>query len=121
MASIFCPECGAKTAYTLSKPKFCQTCGEKFKLGSNVVHAAADEEIPEDVPVLQKLDYSIEIEGSAVTLGDLFNSPLSPNSVSLTSRSVKDHKVKTKEEFLSQSLAECASRQQPAITEDGQE
>ena len=30
MASIFCPECGAKAAYTLNKPKFCQTCGQKF-------------------------------------------------------------------------------------------
>ena len=31
MASIFCPDCGAKAAYTLNKPKFCQSCGEKFK------------------------------------------------------------------------------------------
>ena len=36
MASIFCPECGAKAAYTLNKPKFCQTCGEKFEIGSIV-------------------------------------------------------------------------------------
>ena len=30
MASIFCPECGAKNSYTLKKPNFCQSCGETF-------------------------------------------------------------------------------------------
>ena len=30
MASIFCPECGAKNGYTLKKPNFCQSCGETF-------------------------------------------------------------------------------------------
>ena len=25
MASIFCPDCGARATYTLNKPKFCHT------------------------------------------------------------------------------------------------
>ena len=30
MASIFCPQCGAKNNYSLKKPNFCQSCGETF-------------------------------------------------------------------------------------------
>ena len=121
MASIFCPECGAKAAYTLNKPKFCQTCGEKFEIGSIVASEVHEEEGLEDIPALTKLDYSIEMERGKTTLGGLFESPMAPSSVGKVSASIEGHKTQTKEEFLSQSLAECASRQQPAITEDGQE
>jgi hypothetical protein len=119
MASIFCPECGAKAAYTLNKPKFCQTCGEKFEVGSVVASEVHEEEGLEDIPALNKLDYSIEMEREKTTLGSLFESPMAPSSVDQAPASIKDHKTQTKEEFLSQSLAECASRQRPAITEDG--
>ncbi len=119
MANIFCPECGARGVYTLSKPKFCQTCGEKFKVGSTVVSEAHEEEDFEDVPVLRKLDYSIEIERGKRTLGNLFESPMAPSDMASAPTSIKSHKTQTKEEFLSQSLAECASRQRPEITEDG--
>ncbi len=121
MASIFCPECGARGVYTLNKPKFCQTCGEKFEVGATVASETHEEEGLEGVPVLRKLDYSIEMGHGKTTLGSLFESPVAPSSVSKVSASIKGHKTQTKEEFLSQSLAECASRQQPAITEDGQE
>ena len=119
MASIFCPECGAKAAYTLNKPKFCQTCGEKFEVGSIVASEVHEEEGLEDIPALNKLDYSIEMEHGKMTLGSLFESPMAPSSVDKNPASIKGHKTQTKEEFLSQSLAECAPRQQPAITEDG--
>ena len=119
MASIFCPECGAKAAYTLNKPKFCQTCGEKFEVGSAIASQAHEEENCEGVPVLEKLDYSIEMERGKVTLGNLFDSPMEPSAVDRAPASIKGHKTKTREEFLSQSIAECAPRQLPAITEDG--
>jgi hypothetical protein len=119
MASIFCPECGAKAAYTLNKPKFCQTCGKKFEVGSIVASEVHEEEGLEGIPAINELDYSIEMERGKTTLGSLFESPMAPSSVGKTPASIKGHKTQTKKELLSQSLAECASRQQPAITEDG--
>jgi hypothetical protein len=119
MASIFCPDCGAKAAYTLNKPKFCETCGKKFKRGPTVASAAHEEEVPENVPDLTKLDYSIEMEAGKTTLGNLFGNPLAPSDAVGTPASIEGHKAQTKEEFLSQSIAECASRRQPAINEDG--
>jgi len=122
MANIFCPECGARGVYTLSKPKFCQTCGEKFKVGSIVVSEAHEEEDFEDVPVLRKLDYSIEMDrGSKTTLGNLFDSPMAPTHENSSPASIKGHKTQTKQQLLSQSIAECASRRQSSINEDGSE
>jgi hypothetical protein len=123
MASIFCPECGAKAAYTLNKPKFCQTCGEKFEMGSTV--AAQDnkeegEESLESIPELGKLDYSIEMDYGKTTLGNLFDSPMAPTNEGGPA-SIKGYKTQTKKQLLSQSVAECASRRQPSITEDGAE
>jgi len=119
MASIFCPECGAKAAYTLNKPKFCQTCGEKFEMGSVVASEGDDEEGLEAVPELRKLDYSIEMEHGKTTLGNLFDSPMAPTNESSVPTSIKGHKAQTKKQLLSHSIAECASRQQPSVTEDG--
>ena len=122
MASIFCPECGAKAAYTLNKPKFCQTCGEKFEMGSAVASKDNEEEEGlEAVPELRKLDYSIEMDRGKTTLGNLFDSPMAPTNESGIPASIKGHKTQTKKQLLSQSLAECASRRQPSISEDGSE
>ena len=121
MASIFCPECGARAAYTLSKPKFCQTCGEKFEMGTAVASKDNEEEGLEVVPELRKLDYSIEMDrGSKTTLGNLFDSPMAPAHESGSPASIKGHKAQTKKQLLSQSVAECASsRREPSTTEDG--
>tara|TARA_R110000751_G_scaffold233856_2_gene334735 strand:+ start:1275 stop:1643 length:369 start_codon:yes stop_codon:yes gene_type:complete len=120
MANVFCSECGAKAAYTLNKPKFCQTCGEKFEIGSTLVSAANEEESLERVPELGKLDYSIEMEGNnQITLGSLFDNPMAPSAVDKGATSIAGYKAQTKEELLSRSLAECAPRQRPVITEDG--
>ena len=124
MASIFCPECGAKAAYTLNKPKFCQTCGEKFEMGSTVAtqdNKEEEEESLESIPELGKLDYSIEMDYGKTTLGNLFDSPMAPTKGGGIPASIKGHKTQTKKQLLSQSIAECASRRQPSITEDGAE
>jgi len=124
MASIFCPECGARAAYTLNKPKFCQTCGEKFEIGSAVASKDNEEEEEdlEIIPELGKLDYSIEMDYGKTTLGNLFNSPMAPANESSSPASIKGHKAQTKKQLLSQSIAECASsRRQPSISEDGAE
>lgn len=121
MASIFCPDCGARAAYTLNKPKFCHTCGSKFSEITASASAAPKEEIEEGVPAIEKLDYSIEMEPRNVTLGQLFNNPLHPDDVGVRPSSEKEYKKFTKEEFLSKSMAECAPRQGPQISEDGTE
>jgi len=123
MASIFCPDCGAKAAYTLNKPKFCQGCGVRF--GDSVATASTDqeEEIEASAWTLGKSDYHVEIEKNKVTFGDLINNPLDPSQLEVSSHPLKKgHKKQTIEKFLSQSLAECASsKQQPTISEDGSE
>ena len=121
MASIFCPECGARAAYTLNKPKFCQTCGEKFEMGSAVASKDNEEEEEdlEAIPELGKLDYSIEMDCGKTTLGNLFDSPMAPTHESSSPASIKGHKTQTKKQLLSQSIAECASIRQSSVTEDG--
>ena len=124
MASIFCPDCGARAVYTLSKPKFCESCGEKF--GGAEATASTDpeeekEEKEEGVPMIGKLDYSIDMESQKVSLGELFNNPLNPHQIEARPSPVKEYKKLTKEEFLSKSMAECAPRQEARTSEDGTE
>jgi hypothetical protein len=121
MASIFCPDCGARAVYTLNKPKFCQTCGKKFGGDTAAASTVPEEEKEEEVPMIGKLDYSIEMEPKNVTLGELFNNPLDPNEVEARPSSSQEYQKLTKEEFLSKSMAECAPRQEPQISEDGTE
>ena len=123
MASIFCPDCGAKATYTLNKPKFCQGCG--VRLGDSVAIASTDqeEEIEANSWTLGKSDYHVEIDNNTVTFGDLIGNPLDPSQLEERSYSPKKgHKKQTKEKFLSQSMAECASsKQRPTLSEDGPE
>jgi hypothetical protein len=123
MASIFCPDCGAKATFTLSKPKFCESCGTRFGTVSSTATAAHQEEVEEvdDIPALSKLEYSIEVESSKTTLGDLFHNPLNPAEIdSNTTPSKGRRKSKAdREKIVAQSMAECASRQKPQVTEDG--
>ena len=121
MASIFCPECGAKNGYTLKKPKFCQSCGETFAAfgmsrasaskPSLKVTAKEDEETP--IPNLSKLEYDIDMSASAtkITLEDLVNNPLNPKDITYKTTANAAHKKMTQEEFLKVSQAECATSQ----------
>ena len=118
MASIFCPDCGAKATYTLDKPKFCQSCGEKF---TGTVTDASTENAEENSGRgigLGKLDYSIEMENQKTTLGELLNNPMNPADIT-PQDSVAPSKTLTKEEFLAQSMAECAPRQKAQVLKDG--
>lgn len=118
MASIFCPDCGAKTTYTLDKPKFCQSCGEKFMGMVTDASVESTEKTSEQAVTLRKLDYTIEMESSQTTLEDLFNNPLNP-----AERAPRDpvvpSKPLSKKEFLAQSMAECAPRQKAQVLKDG--
>ena len=66
MAHLFCSECGSKNIYTLSKPKFCQSCGNSFVMASHVKKAKASfsnshEQAEESLPDITKLQYEINI------------------------------------------------------------
>lgn len=119
MANIFCQDCGAKTAYTLNnKPKFCQSCGEKFT--GTVTDASAEnaEENSERGIGLGKLDYSIDMENKKTTLGELLNNPMNPTDITPRDPAAPS-KTLTKEEFLAESMAECAPRQKSQVLKDG--
>ena len=91
-------------------------------MGVAVASKDNEEEDLEVVPELRKLDYSIEMDrGSKTTLGNLFDSPMAPTRENSSPASIKGHKTQTKKQLLSQSIAECASRRQPSINEDGSE
>jgi len=117
MASIFCPECGAKNGYTLKKPKFCQSCGETFAAFgmtnasvSTPSRRAADEQgDDETVPQLSKLEYEIDMSTSKVTLESLVKNPLNPTEIRHISEARKGYSKMTEEEFARKSQAECSS------------
>ena len=125
MASIFCPDCGAKATYTLNKPKFCQSCGIQFGKVSTASTATNEPEMQEEenIPSLDKLEYSIDLEDGHTTLGDLFNNPMDPGQIDTSSvgspqKGIK-RKKRSKKDFLAKSMAECASSRKPHTTEDG--
>ena len=117
MASIFCPECGAKNGYTLKKPKFCQSCGETFaafgmtnaSVSQPSLRAADGKNDDERVPQLSKLEYEIDMATSKVTLESLVKNPLNPNEIQHISEANEEYHRMTEEEFAKKSQAECSS------------
>jgi hypothetical protein len=117
MASIFCPECGAKNGYTLKKPKFCQSCGETFaafgmtnaSVPQPSLRAADGKNDDERVPQLSKLEYEIDMATSKVTLESLVKTPLNPSEIQHISEANEGYQRMTKEEFAKKSQAECSS------------
>jgi len=91
---------------------------EKFKGMVTDASVEGTEETSEQAVTLGKLDYSIDMENSKTTLGDLLNNPLNPTDITPRD-SAAPSKPLSKEEFLAQSMAECASRQQAQVPEDG--
>ena len=121
MASIFCPECGAKNSYTLKKPNFCQSCGETFaafgmssaSASKSSLRASAGKEGEEVIPTLSKLEYDIDLSSSATktTLEDLVNNPIKPEDITYRATAKTKHKKMSPEDFARVSQAECASSQ----------
>lgn len=117
MASIFCPECGAKNGYTLKKPNFCQSCGETFaafgmtnaSVSKPSLRAANGKNDDERVPNLSKLEYEIEMSSSTVTLESLVKNPLHPDDIQYRSDAKEKYQKMTEEEFAKKSQAECSS------------
>jgi len=115
MASLFCPQCGAKNMYTLKKPNFCQGCGETFSafgMGNPAPQQSNAElsSTEESIPNISKLQYELDIPKNNVnSFESLVSNPIKPEDVSYSAGAVKKRKKMTKEEFLKQSQAECSS------------
>ncbi len=122
MASIFCPQCGAKNVYTLKKPNFCQGCGETFAAfgmanasaqRSSYSAAQPAQNETERIPDISKFEYDIENISHAgnnkVTFETLVNNPLNPKEVAYGTKKLKGHSKLSREEFLKVSQAECRS------------
>ena len=122
MASIFCPQCGAKNVYTLKKPNFCQGCGETFAAfgmasasAQRSSYSAAEpaQSETDHVPDISKFEYEIENIADAgnnkVTFQTLLNNPINPEEVTYGTKKLKNHKKLTPEEFVKVSQAECRS------------
>ena len=122
MASIFCPECGAKNGYALKKPNFCQGCGEAFapfgmtqvssaaKHGSSTAQTVERSSEGERVPNLSRLEYDIDAGASSkVSFESLVNNPLNPKDLTSPAQVQGNHTKLSKDEFLKVSQAECSS------------
>ena len=118
MASIFCPECGAKNSYTLKKPNFCQSWGETFaafgmtnaSVSKPSLTAANGKNDDGEIPNISKLQYDIEMPNSKVTLETLVSNPLNPEEIDYKSKAnASDYKKITAEQFAKMSQAECSS------------
>ena len=74
MASIFCPDCGAKNNFTLKKPNFCQSCGETFSAFGMVKDSklksksSANLQNEDSVPNISKLEYEIDLPKNNITI-----------------------------------------------------
>ena len=52
MSFMYCPSCGTKVEYTLTKPNFCTNCGQKFNSAmaqsKNTAHAQSSNQEPDN-------------------------------------------------------------------------
>lgn len=90
MLSTYCQSCGGKNEYTVTKPKFCSSCGTPLAQGlveargttplkktysqarpiQREVHDEDGTDIYE-VPDISNLEYEIEVSNSSFTLGSI--------------------------------------------------
>ena len=115
MASIFCPDCGAKNNFTLKKPNFCQSCGETFSAFGMVKDSklksksSANLQNEDSVPNISKLEYEIDLPKNNITIETLVNNPINPEEINYNTEATEGYKKMTKEDFLKVSQRECSS------------
>ena len=90
MLSTYCQNCGGKNEYTITKPKFCSSCGTPLTQGlaeakgatplkqSYVQSRPIQKEVHDEdgtdiyeVPDISNLEYEIEVSNSTFTLGSI--------------------------------------------------
>jgi len=111
MSNIFCSQCGSKHT---AGAKFCSSCGSALSSFSNSVKKQIERvEVQDDSPSFRRpngLAYEIQKDSKTIFKGEeLFNSPPVDKSDRIQ-RPTQPVKQMTQEEYLSESLKECAPR-----------
>jgi len=117
MPFTYCTECGYKNIFTTRKAKFCAGCGQSLaEEGGNPVHADPstqaqanlEDNPPEGIPNIQKLEYTIDLASKPLTIGDLINTK-DEGSERPERNAGKVSKASTREEVEAESMRECGS------------
>ena len=120
MPFIYCTECGYKNVFTTRKAKFCAGCGkslvEETTEKSNPTpgrlqstQASLQEDSPvEGVPNIEKLEYTVDLDGKPPTIGDLINTSKG-KSERFERKTKGSSRALSREEIEAESMRECAS------------
>ena len=113
----YCTECGYKNVFTTRKAKFCAGCGQSLvEEGVNPAHADPPKQAqanlennpPEGIPNIQKLEYTVDTASKNPTIGDLINTR--DEGSERSERNLKKvSKISTREEVEAESMRECGS------------
>jgi len=117
MPFIYCTECGYKNVYTTRQAKFCAGCGESLleeqmtkKSTSSLrpTQSNAENDTPEGIPDIQKLEYTVDAASENPTIGDLINTRKT-GAERIKRKTTRKSKTLSLEEIEAQSIQECAS------------
>jgi len=120
MPFIYCTECGYKNTFTTQKAKFCAGCGQpllkevtrtaraKQVASSSPQSAHHNLEPSEEIPNIQKLEYTVDLASKNPTIGDLINTK-NTGSDKTKRNTPADFKQLSLEELEAQSIRDCAS------------
>ena len=113
----YCTECGYKNVYTTRQAKFCAGCGEslieeqttkKSNSSSQAAQANLENDAPEAIPSIQKLEYTVEAAGKNPTIGDLINTKKT-GTERVKRKTAGNSQTLSLEEIEAQSIQECGS------------
>jgi len=116
MPFTYCTECGYKNAFTTRKAKFCAGCGQSLEeegvdpartAPKKQAQANLENDSPEGIPDIQKLEYTVDAVSKSPTIGDLINTKeQGPKRVA---KKAIDSKALSLKEVEAQSVLECGS------------
>ena len=117
MLFTYCTECGYKNTFTTRKAKFCAGCGQSLvEEERDPAHADSPKQAqanlennpPEGIPNIQKLEYTVDTASKNPTIGDLINTR-DKGSERSERKAGKILKAVTREEIEAESMRECGS------------
>ena len=123
MPFMYCTECGYKNVFTTRKAKFCAGCGQSLaEEGANPTHADPlkqaqanlENNPPEGIPNIQKLEYTIDAMSKSPTIGDLINTK-NEGHERYERNAGKVSKALTREEIEAESMRECGSSKNRSV------
>ena len=124
MITEFCTSCGAKYEYSLTKPKFCSSCGSSLIADSQkndhqiteasvTPEAAQLQQNEESLPNISKLEYSLNSSKNKVTFGDLISEASQSGGEYKKSSVRPGAKFDPNEDVLKSSMDQCRSKLEP--------